>query len=392
MQASSAAKRTRAGRSLRARPRKLRPLPTDPLGTARVAGLRYVSDSTAGIERRRAGKGFVYKDRQGAKVKDVTTLQRIRRLAIPPAWTRVWVCPSTDGHLQATGRDAKGRKQYRYHPDWMDLRNQTKYERLLRFGTAMVELRKRTHEDLGRRGLPREKVLATVAGLLQRTFMRVGNVEYTKQNQSYGLTTLRDQHVDVVGSTLRFEFRGKSGVSHSIEVSDPRLARVVARCKDIPGYELFQYLDEDGGRTVVDSGDVNGYLREIMGEDFTAKDFRTWAGTVQAAVVLRDLGPCATAKEAKSKVVDAIKEVARRLGNKPSTTRKYYVHPAIVEAYVEGRLLAELARCSAQDVRARCPDLICEEIAVLSILEQAARKPAPLDLEAALAKSLEARP
>jgi DNA topoisomerase-1 len=321
-------------------------------------------------------------DARGRKVRDRAVLQRVARLAIPPAWTDVWICPHPQGHLQATGRDAKGRKQYRYHPDWMALRNQTKYERLLRFGTALVPLRKRTERDLALSGLPREKVLATVARLLETTLIRIGNPAYVKQNQSHGLTTMRDKHVQVVGPKLRFSFKGKSGVAHSIEVEDPRLARIVRQCRDIPGYELFQYYDEEGTAKTIGSGDVNAYLRESMGEDFTAKDFRTWAGTVEAAALLAAAGPTETAKDAKAAVAATIQEVAARLGNRPTTCRKYYVHPAVVEAFLHGGLFSVLRR-----VRRR-PGLSRNESAVLTLLEKnGGRAPAP-DVAALLSASL----
>jgi DNA topoisomerase-1 len=321
-------------------------------------------------------------DARGRKVRDRAVLQRVARLAIPPAWTDVWICPDPQGHLQATGRDAKGRKQYRYHPDWMALRNQTKYERLLRFGTALVPLRKRTERDLALSGLPREKVLATVVRLLETTLIRIGNPAYVKQNQSHGLTTLRDRHVEVVGQRLRFNFKGKSGVAHAIEVEDPRLARIVRQCRDIPGYELFQYYDEEGEARTIGSGDVNAYLREAMGEDFTAKDFRTWAGTVEAAALLAAAGPQEAAKDARAAVVATIQEVAARLGNRPTTCRKYYVHPAVVEGFLHGGLFRALGRVK------RRPGLSRNESAVLTLLERNGGKaPAP-DVAALLSASL----
>jgi DNA topoisomerase-1 len=306
----------------------------------------------------------------------------VARLAIPPAWTDVWICPDPHGHLQATGRDAKGRKQYRYHPDWMALRNQTKYERLLRFGTGLVPLRKRTGRDLALSGLPREKVLATVVRLLETTLIRIGNPAYARHNQSHGLTTLRDKHVEVVGPKLRFSFKGKSGVAHTIEVEDPRLARIVRQCRDIPGYELFQYYDDQGTARTIGSGDVNAYLREAMGEDFTAKDFRTWAGTVEAAALLAAAGPRESARDTKAAVVATIQEVAARLGNRPTTCRKYYVHPAVVEAFLHGGLFRVLERVKGR------PGLSRDESAVLTLLEKNGGKaPAP-DVTALLTASL----
>ncbi len=341
-----------------------------------------MTGSGPGLSRRMLSGRPVLLDARGRRVRDRAVLQRVARLAIPPAWTDVWICPHPQGHLQATGRDAKGRKQYRYHPDWMSLRNQTKYERLLRFGTALIPLRKRTETDLALGGLPREKVLATVVRLLETTLIRIGNPAYVKQNQSHGLTTMRDKHVQVVGPKLRFSFKGKSGVAHTIEVEDPRLARIVRRCRDIPGYELFQYYEEDGTARTVGSGDVNGYLRAIMGEDFTAKDFRTWAGTVEAAALLAAAGPQETAKDAKAAVVATIQEVAARLGNRPTTCRKYYVHPAVVEAFLHGGLFPVLKKVK------RRPGLSRNESAVLTLLEKnGGRAPAP-DVAALLSASL----
>jgi DNA topoisomerase-1 len=334
----------------------------------------------------------VYADASGRRLRDAASLTRIARLAIPPAWTDVWICPDPDGHLQATGRDVKGRKQYRYHREWNDLRNQTKYGRLLRFGTALGPLRKKTESHLRLQGLPREKVLATVVQLLEKTFIRIGNAEYAKQNRSHGLTTLRDEHVKVSGPKIRFSFKGKSGVAHDIELEDPRLARIVRRCRDLPGYDLFQYADPDGTVRDVGSGDVNGYLRETMAEEFTAKDFRTWAGTVQAAGLLADAGPPDSPGDARSTVVSVIKEVASRLGNRPATCRKYYVHPAIVEAYLDGSLFPEMARCRSRKSRRRAPGgLGCEEEAVLTVLRRASRRE-PKDLATLLSESVKALP
>jgi DNA topoisomerase I len=314
----------------------------DPVESARAAGLRYMTDDAPGIRRRKKGKGFSYVDPKGAVIRDEKTLERIRKLAIPPAWTDVWICTSPNGHLQATGRDARGRKQYRYHPDWRNVRDETKFGRMILFGSSLPKIRQKIDEDMGLRGLPREKVLATVVKLLETTLIRVGNREYMKQNNSFGLTTLRDGHVDIEGSRLRFEFRGKSGKDHSVEVQDRRLARIVRQCRDIPGQTLFQYLDGNGERQKVSSEDVNAYLREITGEDFTAKDFRTWGGTVLALSYLLEMGACESEREANKAVVQAIKQVADGLGNRPAICRKYYVHPTVIEAYVEGRLAATL--------------------------------------------------
>lgn len=324
----------------------------DPVESAKAAGLRYVTDDEPGIRRLKRGKGFTYVDPQGNVVRSPKDLERIRKLAIPPAWTDVWICPRANGHLQATGRDAKGRKQYRYHADWREVRDETKFGRMMAFGEALTKIRERIDRDMSLRGLPREKVVATVVKLLETTLIRVGNKEYVKQNNSFGLTTLRDQHVDVEGSKLRFEFRGKSGKEHSVEIQDRRLARIVKQCRDLPGQKLFQYLDEKGERQSVSSEDVNAYLKETTGEDFTAKDFRTWGGTVLALSALLEIGSCETEKEANKAVVETIKRVAGQLGNRPAICRKYYVHPAILETFLEGSLPQAL-----QDVVEDSPDV-----------------------------------
>jgi DNA topoisomerase-1 len=340
----AAATRTRKpGRPASARPRKKslrRPLLTEatfhPGGrlVAKAAGLRYVTDTKPGIRRKRAGRSFTYLGPDGQRVRDLQDLQRIRSLAIPPAWTDVWICPSANGHIQATGRDAKGRKQYRYHPHWHEVQNETKYDRMLLFAVALPQVRERVTHDLSRSGLPRERVLATVLQLMERTFIRIGNGEYARQNQSYGLTTLQDEHVEVEGATIRFHFRGKSGKEHEIDLRDRRLAGIVRRCQALPGQELFQYLDIDGQPHTLSSGDVNAYLREISGQDFTAKDFRTWAGTLLAFHHLRELPEAETETQAKKNVVEVIKEVAHRLGNTPTVCRQCYVHPTVLDAYL----------------------------------------------------------
>jgi DNA topoisomerase-1 len=343
---------------------------TDPVQSAKAAGLRYVTDNSPGIQRQRRGQGFCYIGIDGKRISDRSELKRIEALIIPPAWERVWICPIANGHLQATGRDAKGRKQYRYHPDWRDARSQTKFTRLLHFSKALPLIRDRTERDLALKGLPREKVLATVVRLLETTFMRIGNVEYAQENKSYGLTTLRNRHVDVSGSTVRFHFIGKSGVKHDIEVHDRRLAKIVKRCQDIPGYELFQYIDQEGQRQTINSEDVNNYLREITGEDFTAKDFRTWAGTVLAARELRQMGAFESQTQAKKNVTQVIKSVAKELGNRPATCRKYYVHPAVIDAYLEGTLEAIEQQISESTLEDSPHSLREEERAVVAILER----------------------
>jgi DNA topoisomerase-1 len=307
--------------------------------SARVAGLRYVSDRSPGIRRRRAGKGFSYTGPEGKRLTDPAEIQRIRALVIPPAWTDVWICSDPNGHIQVTARDARGRKQYRYHPRYRAVRDETKFDRLLEFSRLLPIIRERVDADLSRPELPREKVLATVVRLLEITRMRVGNDEYARENKSYGLTTLLNDHVEVSGSTLRFEFRGKSGKEHALEVNDARLARIVLRCQALPGAELFQYVDQDGKRQSVDSGDINQYLRDITGADITAKDFRTWAGTVIAALELSELGVARTQREKKHNVLRALDVVAMRLGNTRTVCRKYYVHPALIAAYEHGIIL-----------------------------------------------------
>ena len=303
---------------------------------ATQAGLHYVSDSMPGIRRVRVGGGFRYLDPQGNPTKDPELLARIRALVIPPAWTEVWVCPVPDGHIQVTARDAAGRKQYRYHPRYRAVRDETKFDRMFEFSEVLPKIRDQVEKDISLPGHPRAKVLATVVRLLEKTLIRVGNTEYARDNRSFGLTTLRRRHVDVTGDTMRFEFRGKSGVVHQVRISNRRLARIIQHCQTLPGEELFKYVDDEGKRQTVDSGDVNAYLREIAGREVTAKDFRTWAGTMHAAAALRDLGPPGAEREAKRNVIQAIDLVAERLGNTRAVCRKYYVHPVVIEAYLRG--------------------------------------------------------
>lgn len=301
---------------------------------ARSAGLRYVCDDRPGIRRETGALGFRYIGPRGKTIRNETVLRRIRALGIPPAWTDVWICPDARGHIQATGRDARGLKQYRYHHDWRATRDETKFGRMHDFVAALPAIRSRTSADLGRPGLPREKVLATVVRLLEKSLIRVGNEEYARTNRSYGLTTMRNKHVQVRRSTLRFEFRGKSGKRHCVDVSDPSLARIVRQCRDLPGQELFQYLDENGERRSINSADVNTYLKEITGEDFTAKDFRTWAASRLAAIALKQVEPPHSVAHAKKNVLLAIDAVAHLLGNTRSVCRKSYIHPAILERYM----------------------------------------------------------
>ena len=337
---------------------------TAPEQSARRAGLVYVTDAEPGLRRVRRGKGFSYHAPDGALVSDAERA-RIEALVIPPAWEDVWICPDPSGHLQATGRDDRGRKQYRYHPDWQAHRNRLKYDRMVAFGTAIPRLRARVEHDLGRRAHDREKVLALAVRLLDETLVRIGNPEYAEDNQSYGLTTLRDHHVTFDGSEVRFSFRGKSGKEHDIALRDRRLARLVKTCRDIPGHTLFQFYADDG-KGAIGSGDVNAYLRETTGEDFSAKDFRTWGGTVLAAKALRARGEAEDEQAAERVVCDVVKEVAAGLGNTVAVCRKYYVHPDVLAAYREGTLLGHLKRRHAGNTPAF---LEPEEAAVLSLLE-----------------------
>jgi len=347
-----------------------------PTESARLAGLRYVDDRrTPGIRRIGSKTRVRYVSAHGRTIADRAELQRIRSLAIPPAWIDVWICPDPRGHLQATGRDARGRKQYRYHPRWREVRDEVKYGRLIAFAQALARIRHRTSADLRKSGLPRERVLAAVIQLLEKTLIRVGNEEYARDNQSFGLTTMRDTHATVKGRTVRFAFRGKSGIQHAVDLQDARLARIVKACRDLPGYELFQYIDDDGSRQTIDSADVNEYLREISGHDFTAKDFRTWAGTVLAAKALAEAATFKSATEAKRNVVAAIESVAKKLGNTTAVCRKCYIHPAILDAYMDGATIQTVKARAAKLARSRGA-LTPEETAVVGILERRLRKTA----------------
>lgn len=338
---------------------------TDPVQAAKASGLRYVTDRSPGITRRRAGKGFQYFTAENRPLRNPAELRRIKSLAIPPAWKDVWICPFPNGHLQATGRDARQRKQYRYHPRWREVRDETKYDRMIMFGEVLPAVRRRIEEDLQLAGLPRPKVIATVVRLLEATLIRVGNEEYARQNQSFGLTTMRNKHVEVSGERIRFAFRGKSGVKFDIDIRDRRLARIVARCQDLPGQELFQYCDEDGEIRSVTSSDVNTYLREITDQDFTAKDFRTWSGTVLAARALTELKSFESEAQAKRNVVAAVERVAKKLGNTKAVCRKCYIHPAVIAAYMDRSLFN-----GKQNLPSSPNDLRPEEAAVMKIIEQ----------------------
>jgi DNA topoisomerase-1 len=341
-----------------------------PIESAKEAGLRYVSDDVAGFSRKKVGKEFVFFDKKGNRITDETQTLRIRRLAIPPAWTDVWISPYANGHLQATGRDARGRKQYRYHPEWRHVRDETKYGRMIAFGHALPKIRRRVDADLKLPGLPRNKVLATVVRLLETTLIRVGNDEYAKSNQSYGLTTMLDSHARIKGHTVSFHFKGKSGIDHEISVRDPLLARLVKKCQDLPGQEIFAYEGENGEILDVTSQDVNAYLREVTGQEFTAKDFRTWAGTVLAAVALQQFEECTSSKQAKSNILRAVEAVAKMLGNTPAICRRCYVHPVVLDSYLAGATISTVRQETAATLRRRLHSLKPEEVAVMMLLEQ----------------------
>ncbi len=354
----------------------------DPIQSAQAVGLRYVTDAMPGVTRERFGNRFRYRAPNQKLVTDAETLKRVKALAIPPAWTDVWICPDPNGHLQATGRDDRRRKQFRYHPRWREVRDETKYARIITFAKALPQIRCRIEHDLALRGLPRNKLLATVVRLLEVSLIRVGNDEYARTNESFGLTTMRDHHVDVNGSTLRFHFRGKAGKSHKIDVRDPQLAKIVRKCQDLPGQELFQYVDEDGKMQDVHSQDVNEYLREISGEDFTAKDFRTWAGTMMAAMALHELTGAQTKAQTKKNITAAIESVAAKLGNTPAVCRKCYVHPHVLDCYLEGSLADFLHQQPGRKLVRSKRGLSQDERAVLQLLRKR------LTLEEKLAKSI----
>jgi len=337
---------------------------------AELARLGYVNDSARGIRREKRGGSFGYVGPDGKTIRDRETRTRIEALAIPPAWKDVWICCNPNGHLQATGRDARGRKQYRYHSRWREVRDENKYEKLIRFAQALPRIRRRVATHLRRRGLPREKVLAAVVKLLETTLVRVGNDEYAKSNNSFGLTTMRDRHVEVAGSKVCIEFRGKSGIDREIDVRDSQLAKIVEQCQDLPGQELCQYVDNEGVTRDIGSTDVNEYLREISGQDFTAKDFRTWAGTALAALALQEFEDFDTKAAAKRNITTAIERVAERLGNTKAVCRKCYIHPAVIDAYMDRSLVATLKERTESELRESLPRLPAEEAAVLALLQQ----------------------
>ncbi|MFC6999865.1 DNA topoisomerase IB [Rufibacter roseus] len=319
-----------------------------PADVARQAGLRYIPDTKPGLSRRQKGKKFEFFDAKGEKITDEKVLERINKLVIPPAWTDVWICPSPNGHIQATGRDDKGRKQYLYHAQWQEARSLTKFGKMLAFGKALPKIREQVEKDLRLKKLEKRKVLAVVVELLDNSFIRIGNRHYAKSNKSYGLTTLRDRHVKVEGDNLRIEFVGKKGVKHEISIKDRRLARLVKQCQDIPGYDLFQYYDEDGDRQPIESGDVNDYLRELCQDDFTAKDFRTWGGTVMMVECLEQIIDENPEIEKEKSVKEAAKLVAKELGNTPTVCSKYYIHPEIVSLFKDDKLVEYLRKHDAK--------------------------------------------
>lgn len=357
-------------RAPRRKPPDLHELPVDPIESAQAAGLRYVHDTGPGIRRKRAGEDFVYIGLDGKPIRDKREIERIKALGIPPAYTDVWICPYANGHLQATGRDAKGRKQYRYHDRWREVRDGTKYGRMVAFSEALPKIRSRVRHDLARHGMPREKLLATVTRLLETTMIRVGNEEYARANQSFGLTTLQDGHVEVDGGTVHFHFRGKSGKVHNIDLADRRLAGIVRRCQELPGQELFEYVGAHGEVHPISSSDVNCYLRETAGEDFTAKDFRTWAGTVLAALALVGFEPAQSDAQAKKNIALAIKHVSERLGNTPAVCRKCYVHPEILRAYLDNTLIEALGELPDSPIGSASEGLSGEESAVAALLRR----------------------
>ena len=342
----------------------------EPEVAAKAAQLQYVDDTVPGIRRKRRGRGFIYLDPRGRVIRSPKVLARIQGLVIPPAWNDVWICANANGHLQATGRDAWRRKQYRYHPRWRETRDDAKYQNVIDFAKALPRIRRRVSRDLRRRGLPRAKVLAAIVRLLETSLIRVGNDEYARTNGSFGLTTMRDRHAHVSGSGIHFEFPGKSGIRHEIDLNDPRLARIVHSCQDLPGQQLFQYVDDEDDVRRVSSTDVNEYLREISGREFTAKDFRTWAGTALAAQALREFEDFDSQAAAKRNITRAIEHVAERLGNTKTVCRKCYVHPAVIDAYLDHSLVETLKSRTERELRESLPKLPAEEGAVLALLQR----------------------
>ena len=344
----------------------------DPSKSAAWAGLRYTTDEKPGYTRKKSGKGFSFLDEKGERITDEKVLERLKALVIPPAWADVWICKSPKGHLQVTGRDEKGRKQYIYHPQWAEARSLTKFGRMIEFGKQLPLLRERIQEDINSRRLDRRKVTALVLSLMDNALIRIGNRHYAKSNKSYGLTTLRDKHVEINGNNIRFSFRGKKGVEHEIDLEDRRLARLVKKCRDIPGYDLFQYFDENGERQTLESGDVNEYLREATTEDFTAKDFRTWGGTVKMVECLESVLESDPDLDKEKSIKAAVKDVAKGLGNTPSVCSKYYIHPEVVNLFREDKLLTYLKRHDAAS--STTAHLSGTEELVLKMLQRVAKE------------------
>ena len=348
--------------------KKLEKIGRDPKTTAKAAGLRYVSDSTPGYTRKKSGRGWSYYNADGSLVKDKGLINRFNKLVIPPAYTNVWISPYENGYLQFTGTDAAGRKQYRYHPDWNKLRNQSKYHRLQTFAAHLPAIRKQVDKDLGRADLDHDKVVALVVRLMELTSIRVGNESYKKLYGSFGLTTLMDRHVKIAGSSINFEFKGKKGVYHKIELRSIKLARLVKQCRDIPGKELFQYYTSEGQRCTIGSGDVNTYLKLITGEDFTAKDFRTWSGSVSALYAIKQAGEFETITECRKKIISVLDEVAVNLGNTRTVCKKYYVHPTVIKSYEEGTIFKYITKLN-DETEVNAAGLNTAEKALLDILE-----------------------
>jgi DNA topoisomerase-1 len=368
---------------------KTPPKAIDRVESAKAAGLRYVTDDSPGLRRRKSGKGFIYTSAGGKVIRDPEVIRRIKSLAIPPAWRDVWICPLPNGHLQATGRDARGRKQHRYHPLWREVRDRTKYHKMLAFAKQLPAIRRQVAKDLALPGLPQQKVLATVVLLLETGMVRVGNEEYARENNSFGVATLRERHVEVSGPKIRFEFRGKSGVKHSFDLNDARLAKIIRQCQELPGHELFQYIDADGKRCTIDSADVNEYLRSIAGEEFSSKDFRTWAGSLLTVIALRKV--CGEKNKATKKdVARAIESVAKQLGNTVAVCRKCYVHPAIVESSMNGSLAVVFTPGQTNSNGSRIRGLKAEEVSLVELLKRSSRngRPAGSTLKEALRTSI----
>lgn len=341
----------------------------DPVKVAKIAGLKYVNDSQPGYTRKKAGKGFYYLDEHENKIKDKEILSRLKKLVLPPAWKDIWICPSSNGHLQATGYDSLNRKQYRYHENWSQIRNETKYYRMLQFGKFLPVIRERVEKDISTRGLNKNRVLALVVSILERTFIRIGNASYEKLYGSFGLSTFRDRHAKINGATVFFKFKGKKGVMQEVELKNKRLAHLIKKCRDIPGYDLFQYYDEDGQRQTIDSGDVNEYLKEITSCDFTAKDFRTWGGTLNALQAFREIGEHSSPTQAKKNIVKAIDQVCGILGNTRTICKKYYIHPSLIEAYEDGCLMDYVKELNEIEEDESKTGLTCEESLLMKILK-----------------------